>query len=239
MCPPLLSFMCHWLLSLQHNCLFPVLDRDWFYHCHCEQQKQYNNINNISWDGHRGFQLWEGTGVFLKNSSSSCLSNMRRSCCLPAGDRSGHLHPDTEGHGLQGWPGADYWGRGEPTGSWHSSLLEHSGRIHCIPVWDISPFLSRMVQKNDWIMYTLNGVFLSLFDGATAAGPPEEDEQFESAIVETNCIFRLLDDKLVPDDDEWGKVPRSSLLESKEVSRVVLFKLLMLVQYKEQAANSV
>uniref|UniRef100_A0A672JU57 Supervillin n=1 Tax=Salarias fasciatus TaxID=181472 RepID=A0A672JU57_SALFA len=49
------------------------------------------------------------------------------------------------------------------------------------------------------------------------AGPPEEDEQFENAIVETNCIFRLLDDKLVPDDDEWGKVPRSSLLASKEV----------------------
>ncbi|CAB1317093.1 unnamed protein product, partial [Coregonus sp. 'balchen'] len=33
-----------------------------------------------------------------------------------------------------------------------------------------------------------------------------EDELFESAIVETNCIFRLLDDKLVPDDDQWGKV---------------------------------
>lgn len=52
---------------------------------------------------------------------------------------------------------------------------------------------------------------------ATAAGPPEEDEQFENAIVETNCIFRLLDDKLVPDDDEWGKVPHNSLLASKEV----------------------
>lgn len=51
-----------------------------------------------------------------------------------------------------------------------------------------------------------------------AAGPPEEDEQFENAIVETNCIFRLVDDKLVPDDDEWGKIPRSSLLTSKEVS---------------------
>uniref|UniRef100_A0A8D3CFX3 HP domain-containing protein n=1 Tax=Scophthalmus maximus TaxID=52904 RepID=A0A8D3CFX3_SCOMX len=49
------------------------------------------------------------------------------------------------------------------------------------------------------------------------AGPPEEDEQFENAIVETNCIFRLLDDKLVPDDDEWGKVPHNSLLASKEV----------------------
>ncbi|XP_072219434.1 supervillin-like isoform X1 [Leuresthes tenuis] len=49
------------------------------------------------------------------------------------------------------------------------------------------------------------------------AGPPEEDEQFENGIVETNCIFRLLDDKLIPDDDEWGKIPRSSLLATKEV----------------------
>eukprot|EP00063_Salmo_salar_P021704 XP_013996539.1 PREDICTED: supervillin-like isoform X11 [Salmo salar] len=50
-----------------------------------------------------------------------------------------------------------------------------------------------------------------------SAGPLEEDELFESAIVETNCIFRLLDDKLVPDDGQWGKVPRTTLLESKEV----------------------
>ena len=56
-----------------------------------------------------------------------------------------------------------------------------------------------------------------VFDCAVAAGPPEEDEQFENGIVETNCIFRLLDDKLIPDDDEWGKIPRSSLLASKEV----------------------
>ncbi|XP_070829572.1 supervillin isoform X3 [Chaetodon trifascialis] len=62
--------------------------------------------------------------------------------------------------------------------------------------------------------------FWTILGGQTTyqpAGPPEEDEQFENAIVETNCIFRLLDDKLVPDDDEWGKVPRCSLLESKEV----------------------
>ncbi|XP_030630520.1 supervillin [Chanos chanos] len=49
------------------------------------------------------------------------------------------------------------------------------------------------------------------------AGPPEDDEMFENAIVETNCIFRLVDDKLLPDDDYWGKIPRSSLLGSKEV----------------------
>ncbi|CDQ82854.1 unnamed protein product [Oncorhynchus mykiss] len=54
-------------------------------------------------------------------------------------------------------------------------------------------------------------------EGLAAAGPLEEDELFESAIVETNCIFRLLEDKLVPDDDQWGKVPRSTLLQSKEV----------------------
>lgn len=53
---------------------------------------------------------------------------------------------------------------------------------------------------------------------SAAAGPPEEDEQFENAIVETNCIFRLVDDRLIPEDDEWGKVPHTSVLESKEVS---------------------
>ncbi|XP_034038674.1 supervillin-like isoform X2 [Thalassophryne amazonica] len=62
--------------------------------------------------------------------------------------------------------------------------------------------------------------FWTLLGGQTAyqpAGPPEEDEQFENAIVETNCIYRLQEDKLVPDDDEWGKVPHSSLLTSNEV----------------------
>ncbi|XP_035025688.2 supervillin isoform X9 [Hippoglossus stenolepis] len=62
--------------------------------------------------------------------------------------------------------------------------------------------------------------FWTILGGQSAyqpAGPPEEDEQFENAIVETNCIFRLLDDKLVPDDEEWGKVPHNSLLASKEV----------------------
>ncbi|XP_049332842.1 supervillin isoform X4 [Astyanax mexicanus] len=49
------------------------------------------------------------------------------------------------------------------------------------------------------------------------AGSPEDDELFESAIVETNCIFRLVEDRLLPDDDFWGKVPRSALLGSREV----------------------
>ena len=55
-----------------------------------------------------------------------------------------------------------------------------------------------------------------------AAGTPDEDELYEGAIVETNCIYRLLHDKLVPDDDFWGKVPRCTLLRPSEVgSRLV------------------
>ncbi|XP_061095115.1 supervillin a isoform X5 [Conger conger] len=53
--------------------------------------------------------------------------------------------------------------------------------------------------------------------GYQSAGTPEEDELYESAIVETNCIYRLVEDKLVPDDDFWGKVPRCTLLSSREV----------------------
>uniref|UniRef100_A0A8C1ZNM2 Supervillin a n=1 Tax=Cyprinus carpio TaxID=7962 RepID=A0A8C1ZNM2_CYPCA len=50
-----------------------------------------------------------------------------------------------------------------------------------------------------------------------AAGTPEEDEFYESAVVETNCIYRLMEDKLVPEDDYWGRVPRCSMLNPKEV----------------------
>ncbi|XP_041823634.1 supervillin a isoform X3 [Melanotaenia boesemani] len=49
------------------------------------------------------------------------------------------------------------------------------------------------------------------------AGTPDEDELYEGAIVETNCIYRLMDDKLVPDDDFWARMPRCSLLNPKEV----------------------
>nr|KAF6502905.1 supervillin [Molossus molossus] len=62
--------------------------------------------------------------------------------------------------------------------------------------------------------------FWKLLGGQTSyqsAGDPKEDELYETAIIETNCTYRLTDDKLVPDDDYWGKVPKCSLLQSKEV----------------------
>ncbi|XP_062981266.1 supervillin isoform X2 [Elgaria multicarinata webbii] len=62
--------------------------------------------------------------------------------------------------------------------------------------------------------------FWKLLGGQTSyqsAGRPEEDEIYEAAIIETNCIYRLVDDKLIPDDDYWGKMPKCTLLNSKEV----------------------
>uniref|UniRef100_A0A8D0GBU9 Supervillin n=1 Tax=Sphenodon punctatus TaxID=8508 RepID=A0A8D0GBU9_SPHPU len=62
--------------------------------------------------------------------------------------------------------------------------------------------------------------FWKLLSGQTSyqgAGNPEEDEIYEAAIIETNCIYRLVDDKLIPDDDYWGKMPKCTLLQSKEV----------------------
>ncbi|KAM9333016.1 supervillin a isoform 2-T2 [Pholidichthys leucotaenia] len=49
------------------------------------------------------------------------------------------------------------------------------------------------------------------------AGTPDEDELYEGAILETNCIYRLTEDKLVPDDDFWAKMPRCCLLNPSEV----------------------
>ncbi|XP_072926787.1 supervillin-like isoform X4 [Hemitrygon akajei] len=49
------------------------------------------------------------------------------------------------------------------------------------------------------------------------AGGPEEDEMYESAITETNHIYRLVEEKLVPVTESWGKMPRCSMLNSKEV----------------------
>ncbi|KAK3529537.1 hypothetical protein QTP70_032053 [Hemibagrus guttatus] len=62
--------------------------------------------------------------------------------------------------------------------------------------------------------------FWKILGGQTsyqAAGTPEEDEFYETAIVETNCVYKLHEDKLVPEDDFWGRVPRCSMLSPTEV----------------------
>ncbi|XP_041671326.1 supervillin isoform X2 [Cheilinus undulatus] len=62
--------------------------------------------------------------------------------------------------------------------------------------------------------------FWSLLGGKAkyrGAGEPEEDELYESGVCDSNGVYRLLGDKLVPHEDAWASIPSVSLLNSKEV----------------------
>ncbi|KAI3365268.1 hypothetical protein L3Q82_010361, partial [Scortum barcoo] len=62
--------------------------------------------------------------------------------------------------------------------------------------------------------------FWSLLGGKTpyrGAGEPEEDELYESGVLDSNGVYRLEGDKLVPHEDAWASIPSVSLLNSKEV----------------------
>ncbi|XP_063412509.1 uncharacterized protein LOC134695228 [Mytilus trossulus] len=50
-----------------------------------------------------------------------------------------------------------------------------------------------------------------------SAGPQEEDELYENHIVETNMIYRLEENALVPYRDFWGSVPKIEMLKKDEV----------------------
>lgn len=62
--------------------------------------------------------------------------------------------------------------------------------------------------------------FWNLLGGKTeykGAGDPEEDELFESGVLESNGVYRLMEDRLVPHDEAWASIPSVSMLNSKEV----------------------
>ena len=56
------------------------------------------------------------------------------------------------------------------------------------------------------------------------AGAPEEDELYEGGVVESNCVYRLVENRLVPHEQAWASSPTISLLGSTEV-RVSLLLL--------------
>ncbi|CAL8301557.1 unnamed protein product [Lota lota] len=62
--------------------------------------------------------------------------------------------------------------------------------------------------------------FWTLLGGKTeyrGAGEPEEDEEYESGVLDSNGVYRLHGDTLVPDQDAWASIPSVTLLDSKEV----------------------
>ncbi|XP_068433972.1 supervillin isoform X2 [Clinocottus analis] len=48
------------------------------------------------------------------------------------------------------------------------------------------------------------------------ASEEEEDELYECGVVESNCVYRLVENRLVPHEQAWAAVPRTSLLGSTE-----------------------
>ncbi|XP_078807943.1 supervillin isoform X6 [Oryzias latipes] len=61
--------------------------------------------------------------------------------------------------------------------------------------------------------------FWSLLGGRTnyrGAGVSEEDELFELGVVESNCVYSLVEDRLVPHEQAWASIPHISLLCSTE-----------------------
>ncbi|XP_062301904.1 supervillin isoform X3 [Osmerus eperlanus] len=61
--------------------------------------------------------------------------------------------------------------------------------------------------------------FWNILGGRTqyrGAGAPEEDELYESGVVESNCAYRLVENRLVPHGQAWAAVPSVSLLDSRE-----------------------
>ncbi|XP_017274885.1 supervillin isoform X2 [Kryptolebias marmoratus] len=64
--------------------------------------------------------------------------------------------------------------------------------------------------------------FWSLLGGrkpyrGAGAGALEEDEMFELGVVESNCAYRLVENRLVPQEQAWASAPSAALLDSSEV----------------------
>ncbi|KAM9345570.1 supervillin isoform 2-T2 [Symphorus nematophorus] len=61
--------------------------------------------------------------------------------------------------------------------------------------------------------------FWSLLGGRTqyrGASAEEEDEFYEQGVVESNCVYRLVENRLVPHEQSWASIPSVSLLGSTE-----------------------
>ncbi|XP_076154122.1 supervillin [Alosa pseudoharengus] len=49
------------------------------------------------------------------------------------------------------------------------------------------------------------------------AGEPDEDEMYESGVLEATGVYRLAEGKLVPHEEAWASIPSVTMLNSKEV----------------------
>ena len=59
------------------------------------------------------------------------------------------------------------------------------------------------------------------------AGHPDEDELFESAIVDTNMVYEIVDDELVPFDKYWGSIPKIEMLKPNKVRQFFILSFII------------
>lgn len=66
-----------------------------------------------------------------------------------------------------------------------------------------------------YVFTTFSSVIWSL---AQEAGHPDEDELYETAVLETNMIYELKESELVPSENYWGCIPRIEMLDPSKVN---------------------
>lgn len=55
------------------------------------------------------------------------------------------------------------------------------------------------------------------------AGHPDEDELYESAIIDTNMVYELKNEQLVPHEKFWGTLPKIEMLD---INKVIVYFIL-------------
>lgn len=54
-------------------------------------------------------------------------------------------------------------------------------------------------------------------DEGAEAGHPDEDEMYELSLTDTNMVYEVQGEDLVPRDDCWGVVPKIEVLDHNKV----------------------
>jgi len=71
--------------------------------------------------------------------------------------------------------------------------------------------------EGEYILYFVTRTELKLLFLALKAGHPDEDEEYENLISETNQIWTVEGSELVPVDKYWGSIPKIEILDPNKV----------------------
>lgn len=104
------------------------------------------------------------------------------------------------------WPQTSgaFWEDGRNTEVCFIILYKRKGKV-----------IKQEVTSSCWMCVRIDWTACSsLPSGASAE---EEDELYERGVVESNCVYRLMENRLVPEEQAWASIPSVSLLGSTEV----------------------